>query len=224
MRVLIIFFILLAHFSFSQTVQLQGHRSEQPEWSKNLYNKQTGALHTEEDIQKLRVEIPNFRYEPVYDVSGKIEKYLFDPQDPHKVIRRNPELQPKPGEKFPDFIFQTVNQKEVTNASLKGKWAILYFKNSVQTLNTPQFDQLISDINQVSDRFDIEALAIFAYDEPIEPLLESRHLDGVKNGNGFFQRFHLIAMPTVFLINPEGIVEAKFEGIAPVDFIPFLEQ
>jgi peroxiredoxin len=224
MRVLFIFFLLITQVAFSQTKQVQGYVSDRSELSGKLFNKQTGELLSDEEIQKLRAEIPNFRYEPVYDVSGKIEKYLFDPQDPQKVIRRNPELQPKTGEKFPDFIFQTVKGKEVTNASLQGKWALLYFKNSVQTLNKPQFDQLISDLNQVSDQFEIEALAIFAYDESIESLVENSKLDGVKSGNGFFQRFHLISMPTTFLINPEGKVEAKFEGINPIDFIPFLEK
>ena len=40
-------------------------------------------------------EIPNFGSEPVYDVAGRVEKYLFDPADPFKVVRRNPALQPK---------------------------------------------------------------------------------------------------------------------------------
>jgi hypothetical protein len=224
MRVLFILFLLITQVSFSQTKQLQGYVSDRSELSGKLYNKQTGEVFSDEEIQKLKIEIPNFRYEPIYDVSGKIEKYLFDPEDPQKVIRRNPSLQPKVGETFPNFIFQTVKGKEVTNASLQGKWAIFYFKNSVQTLNKPQFDQLIVDLNQVADRIEMEALAIFAYDEPIEYLFENTKLDGVKNGNGFFQRFHLISMPTTFLINPEGKVEAKFEGFNPIDFLPFLEK
>jgi hypothetical protein len=224
MRVIFVFFILFSHLSFSQTKQLQGYTSEHADLSGKLYDKLSGELLSDDDIQKLRAETPNFRYEPVYDISGKVEKFLFDPLDPQKVIRRNPELQPKKGEKFPDFIFETVKGKEITNSSLHGKWAILYFKNSIQTLNKPQFDKLISDMNQVSDRFDLAGLAIFAYDEAIEPLFENQYLDGVKKGNGFFQRFHLISMPTVFLLNPEGTIVAKFEGISPIEFIPYLEK
>ena len=222
MRILFISFLLLTQLGFSQTIQIHGYVNDQSDLSGKLYNKQTGALLSDEEIQKLKAEIPNFRYEPVYDVSGKIEKFLFDPEDPQKVIRRNPSLQPKVGETFPDFIFQTVKGKVVSNASLEGKWGLLYFKNSVQTLNKAQLDQLILDLEKVSDQFEIEAMAIFAYDEFIEPLIQNTKLDGVTNGNGFFQRFHLTSMPTTYLINPDGMIEAKFEGINPIDFLRFL--
>lgn len=224
MRFLFICFFLIAQTSFSQTKELRAYASPSTELSGKLFNTQTGKFLSEEEIQKLTAETPNFRYEPVYDVAGKVEKYLFNPADPQKVVRRNPALQPKVGELFPEFVFQTVKGKEVTPASLKGKWTLLYFKNSLSTLHQAQFDQLVSDLSEASKEAEIEAIAIFSYDEPIETLLENRPIDGVKNGNGFFHRFHLTSMPTVFLIHPTGQIEAKFEGTAPIEFKGYLEK
>lgn len=222
MRFLCICFFLITQISFSQTKELRAYTSPSTELSGKLFNTQTGKFFSDEDIQKLKVDIPNFRYEPVYEVAGKVEKYLFDPNEPQKIVRRNPALQPKVGESFPEFVFQTVKGKELTSASLNGKWTLLYFKNSLSTLNQAQFEKLLSDLVEVSKEEKIEAIAIFAYDEPIETLLENRPIDGVKNGNGFFQRFHLTSMPTVFLINPEGQTTAKFEGIKPIEFRSYL--
>ena len=222
MRFLFLCFFLVAQASFSQTNELRAYSTPSPELSGKLFNTQTGEFLSDEEIQKLKAEIPKFQYEPVYDIAGKVEKYLFDPEDPRKVILRNPALQPKVGEEFPEFVFQTVKGKEITTASMRGNWSLLFFKNSISTLHQVQFDQLLADLNEASTEVKIKAIAIFAYDEPVELLLENHPIDGVKNGNGFFQRFHLTSMPTVFLINPEGQIEAKFEGTKPIDFKSFL--
>ena len=224
MRVLLTCFLLVAHISFSQSQELRGYVTPSPDLSSRLFNTQTGKYLTEEEVLKLKKEIPNFRYEPVYDVAGRLEKYLFDPTEPYKVVRRNPDLQPKVGELFPDFIFQTTKEKELTPSTIQGKWTLLFFKNSLSTLNQPQFDKLLEDLKTASEEFSIEALAIFAYDDPIESVIENQPIDGVKNGNGFFQRFHLTAMPTVYLIDPTGRIEAKFEGIKRIDFLGYLKK
>lgn len=222
MRFLFFCFFFIAQTSLSQTKELRAYAYPSAELSGKLFNTQTGKFLSDEEIQKLKTEIPNFRYEPVYDAAGRLEKYLFDPAEPQKIVRRNPALQPKVGESFPEFVFQTVKGKEVTPISLHGKWILLYFKNSLSTLHQAQFNQLLTDLGEVSKEVEIEAIAIFAYDEPIETLLENRTIDGVKNGNGFFQRFHLTSMPTVFLINPEGLTTAKFEGTKPIEFRGYL--
>lgn len=222
MRFLFVCFFLIAETSFSQTKELRAYTSLSNELNGKLFNTQTGKFLSEAEIQKLKAEIPDFRYEPVYNVAGMVEKYLFDPADPRKVIRRNAALQPKVGQPFPEFVFQTVKGQEFTSASLEGKWTLLYFKNSLSTLNQAQFDRLISDLSEVSKDTKIEAIAIFAFDEPIKNLLENLPIDGVKNGNGFFQRFHLTSMPTVFLINPNGQITAKFEGTKPIEFREYL--
>lgn len=224
MRFIFVLFLLVSQISFSQTQEIRGYITQNPDLESRLFNSQTGKLMTGEEIKQLKAEIPNFRYEPVYDLEGKVEKYLFDPADPQKVIRRNPELQPKVGELFPEFVVHTVKEEKITSSSLRGKWTLLYFQTSLSSLHREQFDQLTKDLKKAQEKTDLTAVAIFAYDESIEALVENQPIEGVKKGNGFFQKFHLISMPTVFLINPEGKIEGKFEGKKPIRFLDLIRD
>ncbi|WP_026952034.1 TlpA family protein disulfide reductase [Algoriphagus mannitolivorans] len=228
MRILpLIVFYFLVHTSISlgQEITKTGYSYSTVSFDNILYWKNTDQLMTTAELMKLREEIPNFTVEAVYNKYGQVEKYYFDPNDPFKKTTRNRELQPKIGEHFPEFYFKTLENEEINHEDLKGNWVVLYFRNSVQNLSKEQFEGLYQSVLKAKKQTALNAFAIFSYSENLKSDLEKYQpqIQLINNGVGYFQIFNLVSMPTTFLINPEGVLVAKFEGLQKIDLEPYLQ-
>ncbi|GAB2498435.1 TlpA family protein disulfide reductase [Algoriphagus taiwanensis] len=226
MKYLVAFiFFAIAFSSFAQEVKKEGYSYKNTHIENILYWKTTDQLVTLEEMAKISEEFPKFTVEAVYNKYGQVEKYYFDPNNPYVSTTRKVELQPKMEEEFPEFFFETLNGEKFDKENMKGKWILLYFRHSIRNMNSKQFEEIHTEVLEAKKVTEIEAFAVFSYDENLESLLGAYQPDIhlVNNGVGFFQLFQLVAMPTSFLINPEGILVAKFQGMEKVQILDYLK-
>ena len=221
----IIFLLANTSFLLAQEGRKIGYSYSTVSTENKVYWKNTDQLMTRSELMKLKEETPNFSLEPVYNKYGQLEKYYFDPSDPFKKTTRNPELQPKTGEQFPEFYFKTLENEEVTHEELKGKWVVLFFRNSIQNLSKEQFEGLYQSVLEAKKHTELEAFAIFSYSENLKSELDNYQpqIQLINNGVGYFQIFNLVSMPTTFLINPKGILVAKFEGNQKIELERYIQ-
>ncbi|GMQ30845.1 hypothetical protein [Algoriphagus confluentis] len=216
--------VAITFSSLAQEVKKEGYSYSNSHFENILFWKTTDQLVTLEEMAKISEEFPKFTVEAVYNKYGQVEKYYFDPNNPYASTTRKAELQPKTGEDFPEFFFETLQGEKFDKENLKGKWILLYFRHSIKNMNSKQFEEIHTEVLEAKKVTEIEAFAVFSYDESLEPLLGAYqpeiHL--VNNAVGFFQLFQLVSMPTSFLINPDGILVAKFQGMEKVQILDYL--
>lgn len=171
-----------------------------------LYNKVTGEPISMEEFAKIVKENPNVPLEKIYDKYGVPEKVFYHPNPPENFGKRNPELQPKVGEPFPQFVFQTIDGKEIDLENLKGKWVLVRFDFFTEVMNKEDFSQLIESIDQLpkSSKF-IPILCSMDNKENLKRDLGSlsKKIDLVSDGQGFSSKYQIMRFPTTILIAPD---------------------
>ncbi|SIN65874.1 hypothetical protein SAMN05444394_0229 [Algoriphagus halophilus] len=174
---------------------------------------------------ELLKEKPGLELQHLYGKYGELEKALYDPNEPYKKYRRDPELRPKIGENFPEFVFKTIEGEEFGKDQLNEKWVLIHFNHLTQFIKKPVWDKLYLDLQKAKKNYSIECFSLFAYEEDLktsfgeyQPII---HL--VNNGRGFFERYHIIKSPTSVLINPDGLVIQYYFESEAIEFLPFLE-
>lgn len=169
---------------------------------------------TGEQLMELLKVRPGLQLEPIYNVYGEVERYYYDPLDPFKEVPdRDPELRPKAGEPFPEFIFRPEGEKEIGSKALKGSWVIITFYPPLQYMKETFWEDLYGQLDSLPLEVKSSTFALFSDDEP--NLKEKfgkweGEIKLVQNARNFFQIYNIIEHPTTFLLDPEGKVVKLF--------------
>ncbi len=230
MRVLAFLFLLVLTSTFSlvaqqTTVLLPETRKMRVD--EILYNKQTGEKMTAEQLQLLLQENPGLRLEPIYNRFGETEKFLYDPVNPFFERKKDPNLRPKIGEKFPVLTLRTLNGESFSSEDLRGSWVILHFFPIIHAIQKPRWEKLRSDLQTArKSGVQIEGFGVFATDkDPASVVGEYQdviHL--VNSARGFYDMFHIIEIPTTILIDPDGTVVSYFYKDDKIEFLEFVDK
>ena len=137
---------------------------------------------------------------------------------------------PGPGDKAPDFSLKTLDGNEISLSDMKGKVVLIgMFHICVPCMNQAM------EFNKVRDLIDEEQLAIVGINtngdskEAVADYLSKFPekvrfpylLDPVKS---FYQDYIQREMPTVLIINKEGIINARTPGVSADQLEPYLKK
>ncbi len=137
---------------------------------------------------------------------------------------------PGPGDKAPEFTLKTLDGKEVSLSDMKGKVVLIgMFHICVPCMNQAM------EFNKVRDQIGEEQLAIVgintngdskkAVADYISKFPEKVRfpylLDPVKS---FYQDYFQREMPTVLIIDKEGILNARAPGVNADQLVPYLKK
>jgi cytochrome c biogenesis protein CcmG/thiol:disulfide interchange protein DsbE len=137
---------------------------------------------------------------------------------------------PGPGDKAPDFSLKTLDGKQISLSDMKGKVVLIgMFHICVPCMNQAM------EFNKVRDLIDEEQLAIVGINtngdskEAVADYLSKFPekvrfpylLDPVKS---FYQDYIQREMPTVLIINKEGIINARTPGVSADQLEPYLKK
>ncbi|MEK9629125.1 MAG: TlpA disulfide reductase family protein [Nitrospinota bacterium] len=137
---------------------------------------------------------------------------------------------PKPGDKAPDFSLNTLDGKQVSLSDMRGKVVLIgMFHICVPCMNQAM------EFNKVREQISEDQLAIIGINtngdskEAVAKYLskfpEKVHfpylIDPVKS---FYQDYLQREMPTVLIIDKEGILNARAPGVDAEQLIPYLKK
>ncbi|MFC5625800.1 TlpA family protein disulfide reductase [Algoriphagus winogradskyi] len=175
-----------------------------------LFNAKTGDPISMEEFSQMIKENPTISLEKIYDEYGNPEKFLYHPDDPNKNhSQRDPAFQPQVGQKISDFVFKTIDDKEIYSEEMIGKWVIVRFDFFVDKMDKENYASFSNAINKASKSGKLTTiLCSLDSEENIENELtmfsDVIHLVG--NGQGYFSKYHITTMPTTILIDPNQTV------------------
>jgi cytochrome c biogenesis protein CcmG, thiol:disulfide interchange protein DsbE len=137
---------------------------------------------------------------------------------------------PGPGDKAPDFSLKTLDGKQISLSDMKGKVVLIgMFHICVPCMNQAM------EFNKVRDQLGEEQLAIVGINtngdskEAVADYLSKFPekvrfpylLDTVKS---FYQVYFQREMPTVLIIDKEGILNARAPGVSADQLVPYLKK
>lgn len=137
---------------------------------------------------------------------------------------------PGPGDKAPDFSLNTLDGKQVSLSDLKGKVVLIgMFHICVPCMNQAM------EFNKIRDQFDESQVAIIGINtngdskEAVANYLSKFPekvrfpylIDPVKS---FYQDYLQREMPTVLIIDKEGILNARAPGVSADQLAPYLKK
>jgi len=137
---------------------------------------------------------------------------------------------PGPGDKAPDFSLKTLDGKQVSLSDMKGKVVLIgMFHICVPCMNQAM------EFNKVRDQFDESQVAIIGINtngdskEAVSKYLSKFPekvrfpylVDPVKS---FYQDYLQREMPTVLIIDKEGVLNARAPGVSADQLVPYLKK
>ncbi len=137
---------------------------------------------------------------------------------------------PGPGDKAPDFSLKTLEGEQITLAAMRGKVVLIgMFHICVPCMNQAM------EFNKVRDQFSESQVAIVgintngdskeAVAEYLSKFPEKVRfpylLDPVKS---FYQNYLQREMPTILIIDKEGILNARAPGVSAGQLVPHIKK
>ena len=137
---------------------------------------------------------------------------------------------PAPGDRAPDFSLKTLDGKQVSLSDMKGKVVLI----GMFHICVPCMNQAI-EFNKVRDQFDENQVAIIGINtngDSKEAILNYLSkfpekvrfpylMDPVKS---FYQEYSQRDMPTVLIVDKEGILNARVPGVSASQLVPYLKK
>lgn len=209
----LLLFVVITFESVSQTTVEKSVTTFDP--SGRIYNKFTGKKISDDEFADFIKNNPRVSFENVVNKYGEVEKYLLD------TTRRNSgriskENQTKLSEELPEFVFKSIENKEIISSELEGKWVLLRFEiflKMVDSLSIVEFDKQISKAN---DKEDI--LMIICFMESKSEIISKLNTDVsniyvIPDAKNFHNRYSIAQMPTTILLDPDGrVVRYYYSG------------
>jgi peroxiredoxin len=190
-----------------------------------VFNKKTGKKITDEELVEIITSNPGIAFEEVYDKYGKLEKLYYDPDRAraarHQSQRRNHQM--KKGEKFPAFVFRTVDNEVLDSEKLTGKWILIRFELFTRFMIREEVDSWSQQIEKAQTGNNLVPIICLADSrQNINDEFDSDRLPFklVSDAGNFHKRFKIVNFPTSILIDREGMV---FKYYYLGDNIPFDE-
>jgi peroxiredoxin len=179
--------------------------------SDKVFYKETGEKITHEELQNILKENPGISFETVYNKYGEREKFLYDPNN---IIiggkkSRKAENQTQPGERFPEFVFKTLENDSIDSEKIKGKWVIIRFELFASLVNRDIISTIDEDISKSSLKEEIIPILCLADSrENVAKAFgsEESSFKFVSNAKNFHEMFNIVSFPTTVIIDRDGKV------------------
>jgi len=187
-----------------------------------VYNKITGQRMSKSAVHKLIKNNPNLQLENVYNKSGEIIKYLYNPENNTNFSKSSAKGSIESGNQIPEFIFKTVQGEKLDSEKLKGKWLIIRFEGFAEsfTIKHDELKELHEKIDNSEFKKSIAAIIIFQNDEnSIEKLFpnENSNFKVVTNGIPFHRIFKITRTPKTLVIDPNGVLVNSYNYSEDID-------
>lgn len=209
-------FIIFGVESFAQTQETTISNFNP---SGKIYNKHTGEKISDREFGEFIRNNPRVSFEFIINKYGEVEKYLLD-MTTRTSVKSSGSNQVQPGEEFPEFVFNTVEGRELASKDLLGNWILVRFElttNMVSKSSYLEFDQKISQSN---NEVELEVISCFkdsktAINNFFDSSLTNIHL--VADAQNFNLKYDIIRWPTNVLIDPQGKVVKYFFRLDEID-------
>ena len=231
---LILFLMLsLSIQAFSQetiSVQREVKRVDNDFSIEKVYNKKTGEKISNEEFLKLITENPNLSLERVYDDSGNVIKYLYDPEKRNSTSGKNTvHKAPEKNEEFPSLRLKTIDGETIKMEDLKGKMVILRMEMEADSFRFKkhEIEELDKAINQTGRKSEIEAIIIFRTSkQDVESGfdLKDSNFKLIPNGANFQNKLNIRSFPTTIVIDKEGRLINQFNSSKRMDILKLLNE
>ena len=203
-----LFFLLSGFSSFSQII-LKSESVTHVEvlnWRETtLINKKTGQEMSEKDYADLVKLHPKLMFERSINKFGITDKMYYDPDNlkTDGWRTRNPELQPKIGEIFPEFAFKTLSGKTFDSDKLGHEFTVVAF----------DFFPKMSSFKTLNDKLklykEVNSFLCFADDDMVTENTDFTAFEIVNFNSARFQEKFNIVTPLAFLLDKNRKVLAK---------------
>lgn len=215
-----IFIVLLfiGNFTYSQQVKqtIILKKIEPKIIYDNLFNLETGEKISKKEFELLVKTNGNIKIETFYDKYGTVEKRYYNPKPAEGERRNSINKKPEKGESFPDFIFETIDNKKIELDNFKGKLVIISFGliNDNVLANKREIIEIDSKIKASNRSAEIESILLFR--ESKEEImnvfdLNSTNFKIIPNGEGFINKWNILRFPTTIIIDKDGKFRNNFQ-------------
>lgn len=189
--------------------------------SSNAYNILTGKRFSSKELFDLISNSPDVYVEERYDKYGKLESYWFNPNK--KMGRPITKGRTPTGEKFPEFVFTSINGDVFDSEDLIGKWVVVRFEGYPEDFMFKKheildLDKKINALKQTGEQ--VEAFAIFYWEkEKAQQIfaLNDSNFNVVSDGGNFGRKFKIHRLPKTLVINPEGTLMGYYNYSEDID-------
>jgi peroxiredoxin len=204
--ILTIIILILYNNSFSQSL---GISYKQQISGKKIFNKETGVLIDDSDLQHLINKNPNIIFEPIIDKYGEIDYFEVDPENKNSVYGRDISKRTSLGEQFPPFVMKSIKNKMLDSDKLKGKivllqFQLLFMEPFFQESTLRDFNDLVSEFNQIIDLQAIVVTESSKNEIPNHIASHNYNFEIVPDGRNFNHKYLVTSIPTVVLIDKNG--------------------
>lgn len=172
-----------------------------------LFNANTGEAISMEDFSKMLQENPEIQLERFYNKYGITDKFLYHPDAPTtNFSKRDASKQPQIGQVMPEFVFTSIEGKEIASEELKGKWVLIRFDFYTAHMDMDRYSTFAKEIESIPRSAKLTTvLCSIDTEENLEKELGyfSDKIELVANGQGFAAKYHVRSFPTTILIGPD---------------------
>lgn len=195
-----------------------------------VFNKRTGEKISAEEFSKLISKNPNLSLDRVYDNSGNVVKYLYDPDKKNSPMLNSSKKESKAkGEKFPNLNLTTIDGETIKIEDLKGKLVIIRMEMEAGSFRFKkhEIEELDEAINQTGRESEIEAIAIFRTSELDVRKgfdLKNSNFKAIPNGANFQNQLNIRSFPTTIVLDKEGRVIDNFRSSNRIDILELLNE
>jgi peroxiredoxin len=187
--------------------------------SGKLYNKHTGEKISDAAFNEYIKDNPRVTFDYEIDKFGEVSKYLLDTTS-RTAARINSENKVAVGNKFPEFVFRSIDEKLIASAALKGQWVILKFELFLQMADTQSYEEFNQKLTDLGDQHEIVTIICLMESESqvreaVSTDLSNIHL--IPDASNFHIRYGISSTPSLILINPEGKVVDYYRKWSEID-------
>ncbi len=213
-------FVFSAHSQIIQRVQKTRY-TENLDWEKlSFVNKKTGETLSKNDFNDLVQTHPGIVLDRSINKWGELDTLFWDPDNMRTDGRRfrNEELQPKPGQYFPEFVFTTHQGNVYDSRELSDSLILLRFDFFPNTSKASPLN------TQLAGYPGIRAFLCFSDDNLAA---ENDHFSRFeiisRNSRNFQEKFNIV-VPTTFLLDENKKVIAQFRSNEEIDLSKYLRN
>lgn len=212
--------VLSAHSQVIHRIQ-QVPYIENLDWQKlSFVNKKTGETLSKDDFNALVKKHPGIVLERSVNKWGEIDTLFWDPDNMRTDGRRsrNQELQPEPGQYFPEFAFATHRGNVYDSRELSDSVILLRFDFFPSTSKAGLLNA------QLADYPGVRAFLCFSDDNLTGENENFSRFEIVNRNSRNFQEKFNIVVSTTFLLDENKKVIARFRGSEEIDLSKYIRN
>ena len=183
-------------------------------------NKQTGEVMSEDSVQQIiRSNGGRISMQPRINKYGIAEAYIVDVLNKDGITYGRQGNAPGiAGEEFPPFAMVSTSGELIDSDSLRGNWIILHFTNPFRNgeEEKAEIERMASYLSEIPDQDRLNYIRVTTYSP--DPSIRSEvevpdYWEYIADGSPFLQRYGIAQFPSLYLINPEGVLIKLLQSV-----------